>query len=75
MIRKRPSATISISAAVAPVEWKKKRLNIIDVPGYFDFIGEMIGPLRVVETAGILVNASGGVAVGTEKGVAVRDQV
>ena len=58
---------ISISAAVAPVEWKKKRLNIIDVPGYFDFIGEMIGPLRVAETAGILVNASGGVAVGTEK--------
>ena len=58
---------ISISAAVAPIEWKNKRLNIIDVPGYFDFIGEMIGPLRVVETAGILVNASGGVAVGTEK--------
>lgn len=58
---------ISISAAVAPVEWKQKRLNIIDVPGYFDFIGEMIGPLRVAETAGILVNASGGVAVGTEK--------
>ncbi len=59
--------TISISAAVAPIEWKKKRLNIIDVPGYFDFIGEMIGPLRVAETAGILVNASSGVAVGTEK--------
>ena len=58
---------ISISAAVAPIEWKQKRLNIIDVPGYFDFIGEMVGPLRVVETAGILVNASGGVAVGTEK--------
>ncbi len=58
---------ISISAAVAPVEWNKKRLNIIDVPGYFDFIGEMIGPLRVAETAGILVNASSGVAVGTEK--------
>ena len=58
---------ISISTAVAPVEWKKKKLNIIDVPGYFDFIGEMIGPLRVAETAGILVNASGGVAVGTEK--------
>ncbi len=58
---------ISISAAVAPIEWKKKKLNIIDVPGYFDFIGEMGGPLRVVETAGILVNASSGVAVGTEK--------
>ncbi|MDD3921777.1 MAG: GTP-binding protein, partial [Eubacteriales bacterium] len=58
---------ISISAAVAPVEWKQKKINIIDVPGYFDFIGEIVGPLRVAETAGILVNASGGVAVGTEK--------
>ncbi len=58
---------ISISAAIAPIEWKQKMLNIIDVPGYFDFIGEMMGPLRVVETAAILVNAVGGVAVGTEK--------
>ena len=58
---------ISIGAAVAPIEWKNKHLNIIDVPGYFDFIGEMVGPLRVVESAGILVSASSGVAVGTEK--------
>ena len=58
---------ISISAATAPIDWKQKMLNIIDVPGYFDFIGEMMGPLRVVETAAILVNAVGGVAVGTEK--------
>ena len=58
---------ISISTAVAPIEWKKKKLNIIDVPGYFDFVGEMIGPLRVAETVGILVNASSGIAVGTEK--------
>ena len=58
---------ISISAATAPIEWNQKMLNFIDVPGYFDFIGEMMGPLRVVETAAILVNAVGGVAVGTEK--------
>ncbi|NLI21604.1 MAG: elongation factor G [Clostridiales bacterium] len=58
---------ISISAATAPIEWKQKMLNVIDVPGYFDFIGEMMGPLRVVETAAILVNAVSGVAVGTEK--------
>ncbi|MCE5343290.1 MAG: elongation factor G [Eubacteriales bacterium] len=56
-----------MSAASAPIEWKQKMLNIIDVPGYFDFIGEMMGPLRVVETAAILVSAVGGVAVGTEK--------
>ena len=58
---------ISVSAAIAPIDWKQKMLNVIDVPGYFDFIGEMMGPLRVVETAAILVNAVGGVAVGTEK--------
>jgi len=58
---------ISISAAAAPMEWKKKMINIIDVPGYFDFIGEMMGPLRVVETAAILVSASGGISVGAEK--------
>ena len=58
---------ISISAADAPIDWNQKMLNIVDVPGYFDFIGEMMGPLRVVETAAILVSAVGGVAVGTEK--------
>ncbi|NLB90096.1 MAG: elongation factor G [Clostridiales bacterium] len=57
----------SISAAVAPVDWAGKVLNIIDVPGYFDFIGEMMGPLRVVETAAIVVSSVGDVAVGTEK--------
>ncbi len=58
---------ISISAAVAPVEWKKTKINVIDVPGYFDFIGEMMGPLRVVETAGIVVGAVSGLDVGAEK--------
>lgn len=58
---------ISISAAIAPIDWNQKMLNVIDVPGYFDFIGEMMGPLRVVETAAILVSAVGGIAVGTEK--------
>ncbi len=58
---------ISISAAVAPIDWEGKNLNVIDVPGYFDFIGEMMGPLRVVETAVIVVGGVGGAAVGTEK--------
>ena len=58
---------ISISAAIAPIDWNQKMLNVIDVPGYFDFVGEMMGPLRVVETAAILVNAVSGITVGTEK--------
>ncbi|MBE5782925.1 MAG: elongation factor G [Clostridiales bacterium] len=58
---------ISLSAAIAPVEWKGTKINVIDVPGYFDFIGEMMGPLRVVETAGIVVGAVSGLTVGAEK--------
>ena len=58
---------ISISAAVAPIDWNQKMINVIDVPGYFDFVGEAMGPLRVVETAAILVSAVNGIAVGTEK--------
>ncbi len=58
---------ISISAAAAPIDWHGDMLNIIDVPGYFDFVGEMMGPLRVVETAAILVNAVNGLTVGAEK--------
>lgn len=58
---------ISINAAMAPVEWKDCKLNLIDTPGYFDFVGEVIGPLRVVETALINLCAVSGVEVGTEK--------
>ena len=58
---------ISISAAMAPVEWKNVKINLIDVPGYFDFIGESIGPMRVANTVGIVVSAVGGLSVGAEK--------
>ncbi len=57
----------SISAACAPIDWNDKMINVIDVPGYFDFIGEMTGPLRVVETVGIVVSAVTGFSVGAEK--------
>ena len=59
--------SISISASVAPLTWKNTKINVIDVPGYFDFIGEAIASLRVVETAGIVVGAVSGVTVGAEK--------
>ncbi len=58
---------ISISTAVAPVEWKGVKINVIDVPGYFDFIGELMGPLAVTQTVGIVVNAVNGLTVGAEK--------
>ena len=58
---------ISISATVAPLEWNNHKLNIIDIPGYFDFIGEMIGSLKVADSACIVVGAVSGVTVGAEK--------
>ncbi|NLC43738.1 MAG: elongation factor G [Clostridiales bacterium] len=58
---------ISISSAVAPMEWKQHKLNVIDVPGYFDFVGEMVSTLRVVDSACIVVGAVSGVSVGAEK--------
>nr|MDD6335248.1 elongation factor G [bacterium] len=58
---------ISISIGLAPVEWKGNKLNLVDVPGYFDFIGESAGAMRVVEGAMILVSAVSGLVVGAEK--------
>jgi elongation factor G len=57
----------SISAALAPVEWKDHKINVIDVPGYFDMVGEAAGPMRVIEGAVIVVGAAAGLDVGTEK--------
>ncbi|MGI6004484.1 MAG: elongation factor G [Christensenellales bacterium] len=58
---------ISIGAAVAPFEWKNHFINVMDVPGYFDFVGEMAAALRVADAAVILANPVSGVAVGAEK--------
>ncbi len=65
---------ISISAAVAPVEWKGVKLNLIDLPGYFDFVGELLGAAQVAQTAGIVMSAVGGVSVGAEKAWALADK-
>ena len=58
---------ISISTAIAPVEWKTCKLNLIDAPGYFDFVGEMVEALYLADSALILLSAVSGLAVGTEK--------
>lgn len=58
---------ISLNASVIPIEWKERKLNLIDVPGYFDFVGESVGALRVATTAAIVMGASNGVEVGIEK--------
>lgn len=59
--------TVSISASLAPVEWQDHKINFIDTPGYFDFVGEVRGALRVSDAALIVTCAVSGVEVGTEK--------
>ena len=58
---------ISVSTAVAPVEWRDTKINVIDAPGYADFIGDVKSALRVSDAAIILIDASAGVEVGTEQ--------
>jgi len=57
---------ISTATSVLPVEWQGHKLNILDAPGYADFVGEMKSAARVADLALILVDGAGGVEVGTE---------
>jgi len=57
----------SISTSICPCQWKDHKINVIDTPGYFDFVGEVKQGIRVADGAVILVSAKSGVAVGTEK--------
>lgn len=57
----------SISTALAPIEWKDIKINIIDTPGYFDFVGELVASLNVSDSAIITVDSVSGIEVGTEK--------
>lgn len=58
---------ISISTAFAPVEWKDNKINIIDVPGFFDFEGEACSAYYLCDSALILISAQSGLSVGCEK--------
>ncbi|MDO5302076.1 MAG: elongation factor G [Tissierellia bacterium] len=57
----------SIGTSVIPIEWKNMKLNIIDTPGYQDFLGEAIGALRAAEAALMVIDATSGVQVGSER--------
>ena len=58
---------ISINSSMIPVEWLEEKINFIDTPGYFDFLGEVKQALSVSDLALIVVDAKAGVQVGTEK--------
>ncbi len=61
------SRQFSISTAVIPVEHNGHKYNLLDTPGYFDYQGEVTSALRVSGGAIIVIDASSGVEVGTEK--------
>ncbi len=56
---------MSVSIAVAPLEWHDTKVNLVDTPGYADFFGEVAAGVRPVDSALIVVDAVAGVQVGT----------
>ncbi|WP_283124361.1 elongation factor G [Angelakisella massiliensis] len=58
---------VSVSSAVAPMEWKETKINLIDCPGLFDFEVGMVEGIRAAESVLIVVSGKSGVNVGTEK--------
>ncbi len=64
---------ISLSTSVIPVEFRDTKINLLDTPGYTDFIGEVISALRVADSAIVVVDAVSGAEVGTEIGINYAD--
>jgi len=57
----------SSNTALVPVVWKETKLNLLDTPGYADFLGEVASALRVADAAVVVISAPAGVEVGTEQ--------
>ena len=58
---------ITISSSVAPVSYAGNKINVLDCPGYFDFVGDVLCALRAVEAGFILLTAKDGLSVGAER--------
>ena len=58
---------ISIGLSLLPVEWKNTKINLLDTPGYFDFESQVLVSLRAAEAALMVIDASAGIEVGSEK--------
>nr|WP_317362574.1 elongation factor G [uncultured Blautia sp.] len=57
----------SITTSVVPIEWGKVKINVLDTPGYFDFVGEVEEAVAAADAAIIVVSGKDGVQVGTQK--------
>ena len=58
---------ISIATSVIPIEWEDVKINVLDTPGFFDFVGEVEEAVGAADAAIIVVSGKAGVEVGTEK--------
>src|SRR5579875_812138 len=58
---------ISVQLSLLPLDWKDYRINLIDTPGYADFVSEVLEAMRVVDTAILVFEAVSGVEVGAER--------
>jgi elongation factor G len=65
---------ISLSTALAPVEYKEHKINLLDTPGYTDFVGEVISALRIADGVLVLIDSVAGAEVGTEIAMNYCDQ-
>ncbi|MBQ9494055.1 MAG: elongation factor G [Treponema sp.] len=59
--------TISIKTSLVPVEWNDHKINILDTPGFFDFVGEVEEAMSVADGAVIVISGKAGIEAGTEK--------
>src|SRR2546429_287201 len=57
---------ISVSLSLAPIEWEGVKINLLDAPGYADFIGDVMGALRAADACLFVVSAVDGVAEGDD---------
>ncbi len=61
----------SINTTCIPIEWQDCKINLLDTPGYFDFMGEAKEATRVADSAIIVVSGKSGIEVGTEKSMGI----
>ena len=57
---------ISISLGLAPMEWRETKINLIDTPGYADFVGDMVAGLRAADAAAFCIKATAGIEAGSD---------
>ncbi|MBQ9991721.1 MAG: GTP-binding protein, partial [Lachnospiraceae bacterium] len=65
---------ISISTSVVPIEWEGYKINVLDTPGYFDFVGEVEEAVSAADAAIIVVSGKSGMEVGTQKAWEICDK-